>query len=100
MVNPKEFLASLTKKATGFSADEIVEEYSTDAEGNLSLTKRKVTTKYFPPDTTALKSVMEINDLEEMTDEELESERQRLLLELADKPLINGDEKSIQVESE
>lgn len=83
MLNPEEYMATLNKKAIGFSADEIVEEYLADDDGNLTLTKRKITTKYYPPDTVALKSAMEINSLEDLTDEQLESEKQRLLREFA-----------------
>lgn len=79
-----DFIKSLKKKAQGFSADEIVEEYAADGDGVLSLTKRKVTTKYYPPDTAALKEALERDGFSEMTDEQLEGERQRLLKELAD----------------
>ncbi len=40
----QEFITALTKKAKGFSADEIVEEYSTNEDGSLILSKRKVST--------------------------------------------------------
>jgi len=54
-------------------------------DGEIALTKRRVTKKYCPPDGNALKTYMELNAerrLEEWSDEELEAERQRLLGEL------------------
>jgi hypothetical protein len=83
MSNPENYLATLKKKAEGFTADEVVEEYSADADGNLALTKRKVTSKYYPPDTAALKSVLEYDEYSELTDDELECEKRRLLQLLA-----------------
>jgi len=73
---------ALTKKAVGYSAKEVVEEYQ-DEDGIMKLTKKKVTKKHVPPDTTAAKLVMEgfkdeLN-LELLTDEQLEAEKQRLL---------------------
>lgn len=82
MSNNGEFIDALVKKAKGFSSDEIVEEYSTDGEGALVLAKRKITTKYYPPDTAAIKSVMEMDSLKDLSDEELLSEKIRLLAEL------------------
>ena len=72
---------AIAKKAVGYSAKEVVEEYQDD-DGVLKLTRRKVTKKHVPPDTQAAKMVMEgfaSNPVENMTDEELEAEKQRLL---------------------
>ncbi|MBO4572905.1 MAG: hypothetical protein J5762_03985 [Clostridia bacterium] len=72
---------AIAKKAVGYSAKEVVEEYQDD-DGVLKLTRRKVTKKHVPPDTQAAKMVMEgfaPNPVENMTDEELEAEKQRLL---------------------
>ncbi|MDE7372683.1 MAG: hypothetical protein K2N18_01325, partial [Clostridia bacterium] len=69
----------------GYSYKEVQEEYAVKDDGEIALTKRKVTEKYCPPDSGALKTYMELNgerNLEEYTDEELEAERQRLLAEL------------------
>lgn len=82
MNEQQEFITVLTKKAKGFSADEIVEEYSAGEDGNLVLAKRKISTKYFPPDTAAIKSVMELDGISKMSDEELLAEKVRLLAEL------------------
>lgn len=76
---------ALIRKALGYEAKESSEEYSLDKEGNEVLTKRKVSKKYFPPDMTALKLLVEkfypdLNiDISMMSDEELIEERERIL---------------------
>ena len=76
-----EINSALLKKALGFDAKEIVEEYALDSEGEVKLSKKKVTTKCVPPDVSALKMLMEISaPLSSLTDEELEAEKQRLLI--------------------
>ncbi len=80
-----EILKTLLKKATGYSRDEVQEEYAVSAEGEMTLVKRKVTKKYYPPDSTALKTYLELSSgrgTEEMSDEELEAEKRRLAEEL------------------
>ncbi len=76
-----DFKSALIKKALGYDATEIVEEYVSGEEGEIKLTKKKVTKKNVPPDITALKILMEDSDkaVESLSDEELEKERQRLL---------------------
>lgn len=72
---------AIIKKATGYQVSETVEEYQDTDEG-LVLTKKKVTKKHVPPDTQAVKILLELTDekdLKTMTDQELESEKQRLL---------------------
>ena len=81
----EEILSGLLKRAKGYSYKEVQEEYAVKEDGEIALTKRKVTEKYCPPDSGALKTYMELNgdrNIEEYTDEELEAERQRLLAEL------------------
>jgi len=78
--------SALTKKAVGYDAKEVVEEYQ-DTDNGLVLTKKKVTKKHFPPDTQAAKMVLdafseEKKDYSSMTDEELEKEKLRLIEEL------------------
>ena len=72
---------ALIKKALGSDVKEIVEEYSSDSDGEVKLSKKKVTTKNVPPDMTALKILLDENqkDTTQMTDEELYSEKIRLL---------------------
>ena len=84
----KKLARSLYKKAVGYTATEKTLEYSPEGE----LTKKKVTSKYYPPDISALKAYMELTgegqSLERMTDEELKAEKERLLKELEE--LKNG----------
>ena len=72
---------ALIKKALGYDATEIVEEYSSDNEGEVRLLKKKITTKNVPPDMTALKFLLDegAKDLTQMSDEELFAEKVRLL---------------------
>lgn len=77
----KDIEKALIKKAVGYDAEEVVEEFA-DEEGDLRLLKRKVTTKNFPPDVSAAKLLLDIGgskSVEEMTDEELEEQKNRLL---------------------
>ena len=77
----KDIEKALIKKAVGYDAEEVVEEFADD-EGDLRLLKRKVTTKNFPPDVSAAKLLLDIGgstSVEEMTDEELEEQKNRLL---------------------
>ncbi len=71
----------LIKKALGYDVKEVIEEYSSDADGAVKLSKKKVTTKYVPPDMTALKILLDENHkgVEQMTEEELYEEKIRLL---------------------
>ncbi|HCU55982.1 MAG TPA: hypothetical protein DIC18_01445 [Clostridiales bacterium] len=73
---------SLYKKAVGYTVTEKTTEYSPEGE----VIKRKVTSKHYPPDIVALKAYLELissgEDYEKLSDEELESEKERLLKEL------------------
>jgi len=73
-------IAALRKKAFGYTVSEQATEY--DAEGNE--TKNKVTTKEVPPDLSAIKMLLDMGGEEEMSEEELERERRRLLDLLAE----------------
>ena len=64
-------------------SEEKVEEYDRENE----VTKRKISKKYIPPDTTAIKAVIERseeNPLEGYTDKQLSELKTRLLKELKD----------------
>ena len=78
----KKLVNSLYKKAVGYTATEKTMEYSPEGE----VVKKKVTSKHYPPDITALKTYLDLisegEDLEKMTDEELLREKKRLLKEL------------------
>ena len=72
----EELINALKKRAKGYSFSEVQEEYSVSDDGQMSLTKRKVSEKYCPPDTAALKTYMEIcrdEELSKMSDEQLEA---------------------------
>lgn len=77
---------ALLKKAVGYKVKENSLEYIIDEEGYRKPIKEKVQTKYYPPDISALKTYLEIkhaeDSLDDLTDEELEAEKQRLLAEL------------------
>ncbi len=76
---------ALLKKALGYDANEVVCEYVLDEEGQEKLSKKKVTKKHYSPDISAVKMMFEryygddYADIYNMSDEELESERKRLL---------------------
>lgn len=74
----------LYKKAKGYEVEETTVEYGFDEEGNKRILKEKTSTKYVPPDITALKAYMELKDgeLYSMTDAELIEEKKRLIKEL------------------
>ena len=72
--------SALLKKALGFDAKEIVEEYASDGDGEIRLSKKKITIKCVPPDVAALKMILERETpLSDYTDEQLEEEKRRLL---------------------
>lgn len=77
----KKISKALAKKAVGYDAKEIVEEYQDD-EGTLRLTKKKITKKHIPPDTQAARIVlesMENKSVSSMTDEQLNAEKERII---------------------
>ncbi len=81
----EEILKGLLKRAQGYTYDEVQEEYQAKEDGELVLTKRKVMEKYCPPDSTAIKTYIELcgdKDFDEYTDEELQQEKARLLQQL------------------
>jgi len=88
----RKLAKSLYKKAVGYTATEKTLEYSPEGE----LIKKKVTSKHYPPDITALKAYLELlngeESIENMTDEELEKEKERLLKELEE--IKNGTDET------
>lgn len=72
---------AMTKKAVGYQAKEVVEEYQNDENG-LILTKKRVTKKHYPPDTQAAKMLLEgleQTELTKLSEDELLKEKQRLI---------------------
>lgn len=80
-VTKQELIEALIKKALGYDATEVVEEYVGNDDGEVKLSKKKVTTKNVPPDMSALKILLDDSQKEvgQMTDEELEKEKIRLI---------------------
>lgn len=76
----KKLEQTLIKKATGYKVTESVCEYSMD-ENEVKLLKKKVSTKYYPPDLSAINLLLEQKetDYKNYTDEELEAEKQKIL---------------------
>lgn len=78
--NQSDFKKALIKKALGYDYKEVVEEYVSSDEGEIKLTKKKVTKKNVPPDITAIKLLLEdMPSISSMSDEELLKEKKRLL---------------------
>lgn len=74
---------ALIKRALGYDTSETVEEYTSDGT-DMTIVRKKVTTKNVPPDISAAKLLLENinegdNGLQGMSDEQLEVEKQRLL---------------------
>ena len=80
---------ALVKRAIGYDTMETIEEFS-EGEDEMRLTKRKVTTKSVPPDSSAAKLLFDMQssgeDISELSDKQLEEEKQRLLKLLEVKP--------------
>lgn len=71
---------ALLERALGYDADEVVEEYGF-SEGEAGLVKRKVTKKRVPPDIQAAKMLLDgAPPLTSLSDEQLQKEKERLLL--------------------
>ncbi len=69
---------AVLKVALGYSLEEVTEEYGVE-DGELKLVKRRETRKDVPPDLKAVKLLLEEKDCSELSDEELEAEKKRLL---------------------
>ena len=83
-ISEKEIKNALYKKAIGYEANEVVEEFVLDEGGDYKLSKRKVTKKHISPDLTAVKMLLEKIESKteiysDMSDEELMREKLRLL---------------------
>ena len=66
--NCDDLIDALKLKAFGYQTKEIIEEYALDDHENERLVKKKVTQKNVPPDITAVKVLLEIQQLENQTD--------------------------------
>lgn len=85
VLSQKKLKDALLKKALGYDCTETVTEYVSDEDG-IKLSKKKVTKKNVPPDITALKMLLTENDkdITELSDEELQKEKERLIKSLAE----------------
>jgi len=72
---------ALIMRAKGYDTTEVTEEYADDGEGGVRMVKRKVVSKNVPPDVSAAKLLLEIegDNVINLTDEELEKEKIRLI---------------------
>ena len=86
-------ISGLEKLANGFKNTEMIEDYALDAEtGELKLLKRRITTKFVPPDLDAYKMLYGQNNFEKLSDEELEKEKTRLIKSLIQSEKEGGNE--------
>lgn len=78
----KKLQEALMNKALGYTTQEITEEYGFSGD-DFVLQKRKMSTKSYPPDLSALQILLdkevEFNEFEKMTDEELAIEKERII---------------------
>lgn len=78
-----ETAKAIKKLVKGFCLKEVVEEYVADANGNMQLSKQKISKKIVPPNTDILKMLYKGEEqkvsFESWSDEDLEKEKQRLL---------------------
>ena len=78
--NFEQINQALIKKAKGYTTKEVVEEFVVE-ENDEKLIKKKITTKYIPPDLSAVKVVLENikkpKTIADFSDIELEEEIQK-----------------------
>lgn len=72
---------AVLKIALGYSVEEVTEGYDA-RDGELKLVKRRETRKDVPPDLKAAMLLIKEEDLSKLSDEELESEKERLLKQI------------------
>ena len=84
---------ALLKVALGYQVAEVTEEYA-EVDGKLKLTKRKKTKKDVPPDLKAVQLLLAGDGeggIADLSDEELESEKARLMALLQTESLGQAD---------
>ncbi len=84
---------ALLKVALGYQVAEVTEEYA-EVDGKLKLTKRKKTKKDVPPDLKAVQLLLAGDGdggIMELSDEELESEKARLMALLQAESMEKAD---------
>ncbi len=83
-ISEKEIKNALYKKAIGYEANEVVEEFVLDESGDFKLSKKKVTKKHISPDLAAVKILLEklekkTEKYANLSDEQLIREKLRLV---------------------
>ena len=78
MQNDDSLEQALKECAVGFDTSETVEEFAVQ-DGELKLIKRKVTRRDIPPDIKAVKMLLDGRRDDELSDEELAAEREKLI---------------------
>lgn len=92
-------IKALKQTITGLTLTETTTEYALDEEtGKLKIVKQKIQEKMLPPNVDLMKMVYQQvvepkNNFEELSDEELEKEKQRLLKELKEGANVGGKNK-------
>lgn len=99
-IKETDVMTALTKKALGYEVQEIIEEYSVDENNNERLMKKKVTTKSVPPDITAVKVILELENLnnnqsfKDLTDEELDEKINQIIKQIKENENDSNDWKN------
>lgn len=88
---------ALLKRALGYDTSEVVEEYAKN-DDDMTVVRKKITTKNVPPDISAAKILLDDiektkTDLSELGDEQLLAEKNRLLNLLKEKCEIENCKK-------
>ena len=69
---------ALKRCAVGFETGEVVEEFVME-DGELKLVKKKVTRRDIPPDIKAVKMLLDGENISQLSEEELEKEKEHIL---------------------
>ena len=88
---------ALLKRALGYDSSETVEEYAKSGD-DMTIVRKKITTKNVPPDITAVKMLLDNmreneHDLSELSAKDLEAEKLRLLALLKEKCKIENSKR-------
>lgn len=92
---------AIKKTITGLKLTETTTEYAVDEEtGKLKMVKQKVQEKTIPPNTDLIKLIFQQmteskTNYDELSDEQLEKEKQRLLKELKDDGRTSKDKSKV-----
>ena len=95
-----ETIKALKSCIKGLTTKEITTEYVLDEEtGKMKVVKQKINEKCLPPNVDLLKIIYphlieKKTNYDELSDEELEKEKQRLLKELKEKESVGGKNKN------